>query len=284
MAVKRFVGIDGDLSEPTNYDPVGLPAAADDLIFPAGGSPVTANLSALAAIDLADVFVEPGMSALGGILEYVGLNCDRLFFNGSAASYIDFAASAPAEIKIKNTASAGTGTFGLYLAASSAIAECSIENGSVSLGTSHAYDFIATALGIGGSAAVELGHDSTATTLHLHASATLTNYGKISGTQYCQGGVYYIETEQAQTGTFKLSGSCHVYHNGAGTAGGTVYLYSDACVWDGTGAPGVSRSCNWCQVQRGQFIWGEDYTVSNFSVSSLGVGPQRMTGSIVGDS
>ena len=282
MAVKRWIGTDGDLDVAGNWNPSGVPGASDDVIFPAGGGAVTANLDTFAAVALADVFVEAGAGAMGGILEYASLNCDRLFYSGSAVSYLDFASSAPAEVMIKQTASGGTGTFGLYLASSSAVSEVAIADGSVSLGTSHAYDFTATSLGCGGSSNVVLGHDSTATTLHQHGG-TFTNYGHISGEQYVFGGSHYIESEQTQGGSYKVAGTATVFHNGPGRAGGTVYMYSNNATWDGTANPGVSRTLNWLQLQRGTVIFGEDYTVSNCSVSSLGIGPQKLVGSIQGE-
>jgi len=282
MATSRWIGTDGDLDVAGNWNPSGVPGAADNVVFPAGGGAITLNLDTFAAVALADVFVEPGAGAMGTILEYTSLNCDRLFYSGTAVSYLDFASSAPAELMIKQTASGGTGTFGLYLASASAVAEVAISDGSVSLGTSHAYDFTATTLGCGGSSNVVLGHDSTATTLYQNAG-TFTNYGHISGNQYINAGEHYIESEQTQAGSYKVSGSGTVYHNGPGTAGGTVYLSSTGATWDATGAPGISRSVNWIQVTRGTLIFGSDYTVTNYSVSSLGIGPQKIVASILGE-
>jgi len=277
MAIKRWIGTDGNAATASNYDPSGVPSSSDDLYFPSGSGAITAGLTTLAGVALADVFVEPSAGAMGSILDYFSLNCDRLYYSGGGVSFIDFAGSAPAEVIVQATASTSTGVPGLSLASSAAVDELSILSGSVGLGVSHEYDFSATTLGVGLSSAVTLGHDSTAVTLHMHGRPTFINYGAISGTQFVNGGTYEMMSEQAQPGSWNLGGAATVYHDGPGTVGGTVYLKHPQCLWDATRAAGVSRTVTAIEGREGRVFFYKDYTIGNLPTSNLGSPGQSIT-------
>ena len=67
MATVRWLGVNGDLADTSNYSTGSLPSAADDFVIDAGSIDITSNLTALSAIALKSWTVTTGFKGnIGG--------------------------------------------------------------------------------------------------------------------------------------------------------------------------------------------------------------------------
>jgi len=60
MATVRWLGVNGDLADTTNYSGAALPSAGDDFVIDTGSTDITSNLTALSAIALKSWTVTTG--------------------------------------------------------------------------------------------------------------------------------------------------------------------------------------------------------------------------------
>lgn len=189
MADKTWVGTTGDANLSTNWSPSGVPAAADNLRFPAGAGSISSNLTALNTATLSGalgvvVFEEGYTGSVGTSAQSFQFTCSRFEFAGSGIAYIDLQASA-IEARVNGTAAANEGQRGLYLIGS-ALTGLVVNAGSVGLaarfGTTST---CATVRGVGANSSVWVGAGTTGTTFQSYAGehrvrcalTTLTIYG-----------------------------------------------------------------------------------------------------------
>ena len=193
MANKLWLGNDsgneGDLNVAANYTPSGVPAAGDNLLFPAGAPAVTGSLTALNNSTLSGAlgvvqFAEGFANAVASSTENMQFGCWRLHFAGSGVAFLDITASAIGP-EIRKTAPAQAGSYGLYLIGS-AMTTLNLIGGSVAIaGRITETATVATIRIVGDSARVLIGSGVSLTTLYqtegeslLHAAATtVTVYG-----------------------------------------------------------------------------------------------------------
>lgn len=189
MADKTWVGTTGDASTASNYSPSGVPAAGDNLRFPAGAGSISSNLTALNTATIsgalgAVIFEEGYTGTVGTAAQSFQFTCSRFEFAGSGLAYIDLQASA-IEARVNQTAAADEGTRGLYLIGS-ALTGLVVKSGSVGLaarfGTTST---CATVRGNGADASIWCGAGATVTTFQSYAgdhrvrcaATTVTVYG-----------------------------------------------------------------------------------------------------------
>lgn len=123
MANKTWTGASsGSLNTAGNWSPSGVPAAGDNVTFPAGAPSVTANLTSLnnAALTgaLGTVIIEPGYTGTigaAGVGNYFQFSCSQFHFSGSGLAYIDLEASAITAHVYGTARPTATGLRGLYL-------------------------------------------------------------------------------------------------------------------------------------------------------------------------
>ncbi len=179
----------GDLNTSGNWVPSGVPAATDNVRFPAGSPSITASLTALNTSTLSgslgSVIFEEGFSGtVGTSTTNMQFTCTLFNFGGTGLAYIDLQASAIAP-QVFATSGAGTGTRGLYLIGS-AMTTLNVEGGSVGVAfRSGETSTVATVRCYGGGADVAVGSGTTLTTFYQTAgisvircaATTVTSYG-----------------------------------------------------------------------------------------------------------
>lgn len=132
MAIKKWVGSDGDANNASNYLPSGVPSAGDSLYFvPEFNGPVNRNLTALSAIALATVWWMPGnRSNVGGPMVGLVLDCDDLVFDGDGVVYVDQVTLTSTNFVLQG------GSNSKYTFIGPASGTCAIWSGNVQLDTS----------------------------------------------------------------------------------------------------------------------------------------------------
>lgn len=170
MAIKDFIGTDGNYNANANWSPANVPVNGDTVRLRAGRSSITSGL-AQSAVALAAFIVEEGYTGtIASSSAYLEITTSRFEFNGGAESWIDLKASAMAP-QVFGTSSPATGKRGLYLLGS-ALTTLNVTGGSVGL-------------------AVNVGETSTLTTarlatqgasLWLGTGVSLTNWQQHQGT------------------------------------------------------------------------------------------------------
>ncbi len=225
----------GDLNTSGNWVPSGVPAATDNVRFPAGSPSITASLTALNTSTLSgslgSVIFEDGFT---GTVGTAGTNmqftCTRFDFAGTGIAYIDLQASSIAP-QIFNTSSAGTGSRGLYLIGS-ALTTLNVEGGNVGIAfRSGETSTVATVRCYGGSADVVVGSGTTLTTFYQTAgtsvircaATTVTCYGGTLKTTEVgaittlnvRGGIVYPESTGTVTTLNAIGGTTNFRNSGA---------------------------------------------------------------------
>lgn len=193
MADKLWDGYDtgneGDLNVAANYIPSGVPAAGDNLTFPAGANNVTDSLTALNTATLSGalgvvIFEEGYEGTVASSDARMQFTCSRFEFASRGVAWIDLQASAIAP-RVLETAQAGVGEFGLNLIGS-ALTTLDVMGGSVGICTRITEaTTVATIRVVGTNAVVEVGENTSLTTFYQTggtsvircAGTTLTAYG-----------------------------------------------------------------------------------------------------------
>lgn len=192
MADKTWVGTDtgneGELNTAANWSPSGVPAASDNVRFPAGSANITADLTALNTSTLSGalgvVIFEPGFTGtVGTTAAYMQFTCTRLEFHGRGQAFIDIEASAIIP-RVFTTASAIEGQRGLYLKGS-AMTGVDVSGGNVGLAYRHGETSSATTVRvIGQDADVDLGPGLTTTTVYQTGGTVLQRCASTTTTVY----------------------------------------------------------------------------------------------------
>ncbi len=223
----------GDLNVSGNWVPSGVPAATDNVRFPAGSPAVTASLTALNTSTLSGalgaVVFEEGccVAGIGTYGTNMQFTCTRFEFNAAGTAYIDLEASA-IEPQVFGTAGAGNGTSGLYLIGS-AMTTLNIESGSVGIASrSGETSTVATIRSYGGGADIVVGIGTTLTTFYQIAGNSIIRCAATTVT--CYGGTIRTAEVGAIT-TINMRGGT-IYPESTGTIttlnadGGTADFFS----------------------------------------------------------
>jgi hypothetical protein len=169
-------GNTGSLATSGNYIG-GSPAAGDNLYFPAGSANVTAGYTALNTSTLSGglanvIFQEGYAGTVGDSSNNMQFTCSRLDFNGSGVAYLDLEASTCSPT-IYGTASAVTGTRGLYLIGS-ALTTLDVISGFVGIASrAGETSTVATIRSIGTAADVWIGSGTSLTSLLVEQSSSV---------------------------------------------------------------------------------------------------------------
>lgn len=212
MADKTWAGVTGAYDLSTNWSPVNVPIAGDNVRIPAGSVAITSGLNQ-SAVALADFIVEDGYTAaIASATAYLRIVCSRFIFSGTGVSYVDIGTSAISPQVLK-TSGGGSGTRGLYLKGS-AISILSVISGKVGLAALFGETSTATTIRcVGSGASVWAG-----------AGLTLTNFYQTNGdsiircagtTLTCHGGK--IKTEESGAWTTVDMDAGTFYPNSTGT-------------------------------------------------------------------
>ncbi len=160
----------GDLNTSGNWVPSGVPAATDNVRFPAGSPSITASLTALNTATLSGalgtvVFEEGFTGTVGTSTTNMQFTCTRFDFSGVGIAYIDLQASSIAP-QVFNAAGADSSTRGLYLIGS-ALTTLNVEGGAVGIAfRSGETSTVATVRCVGNAADVVIGSGATLTTFY----------------------------------------------------------------------------------------------------------------------
>lgn len=209
----------GDLNVSGNWVPSGVPAAADEVHFPAGSPSITGSLTSLNTSTLSGslgrVVFEVGyagnVAAAGSNFQFT---CTSFEYNGSGTAFIDLQASAISP-QILGTGSASVGYRSLYLIGS-ALVDVNVRGGSVGLAVQNGDSATAATVSIiGPSSDVWVGAGCTLT-----AAKQLNGKSEIrcaATTINCYGGNLYTKEVGAVTTINTYGGN--VYPESTGTVG-----------------------------------------------------------------
>lgn len=189
MATKRWLGNTpshvGEYGHSANWDPSGVPTTGDDVVIPVGSEDITENLDQ-SAVALASFVCEVGAEvAMGTADEYLQIDADLIVLRSTSTVYLDVGSS-NGKIEIYATASATTGTAGVYLIG----ADCgtvSVNGGTVAIaivaGQTATVDVLRVKTS---SAVVTCGEGTTLTAAHLDSGSLTLNCA--AGTVNANGG------------------------------------------------------------------------------------------------
>ncbi len=187
----------GDLNTSGNWVPSGVPAATDNVRFPAGSPSITASLTALNTSTLSGalgtvVFEDGFTGTVGTTGTNMQFTCTRFDFSGTGIAYIDLQASSIAP-QVFNAAPASTSTRGLYLIGS-ALTTLNVEGGAVGIAfRSGETSTVATIRCAGNTADVGVGSGASLTTFYQTAGTSIIRCA--ATTVSCYGGT--LKTTEA---------------------------------------------------------------------------------------
>ena len=225
----------GDLNVAGNWSPSGVPAATDNIRFPAGSPSVTASLTALNTAtlggSLGSVIFEDGYTGTVGTSAInMQFTCTLFNFSGTGIAYIDLQASAIAP-QVFNAASAPSSSRGLYLIGS-ALTTLNVEGGAVGVAfRSGETATVATIRCAGSTADLGVGSGTSLTTFYqtagnsiIHCAATtVSSYGGTLKTTEAgaittvnvKGGIAYLESTGTITTLNADGGTTNMLNSGA---------------------------------------------------------------------
>lgn len=167
MAIKRFIGTDGDYSANANWSPANVPASGDTVRFTPDSGSITTGLNQ-SAVDLAAFIVEEGCPALfASLAAYLQISTARFEFGGNGVGYFNLGATA-VDPQVLRAANAGVGRRGLYLLGSG-IGKLNVLAGTVGLAANPGETATANTVRLASEKAdVWIGAGATLTNLQLH--------------------------------------------------------------------------------------------------------------------